>query len=115
MYRQLTLADVLATLTPLAQIRRPPADNEGDPINGDSVFPFLTPQEKQQVNTAEEALREYTRTPEGGANRRAIHSLTSKGHLATLNDDQYDRTRLVGRVSVGPWEIDISDAAPEEL
>lgn len=104
-----SLNDVLSALKPIASIPCPPGDNDGDPINADTVLPYLSPLHQQQVQYAVELLHDYTRLSDGTPNRRAVNALTRNGYPATLHEDQYDIDRFVGRVVAGEWDIDISD------
>ncbi|CAB3746046.1 hypothetical protein LMG29542_00109 [Paraburkholderia humisilvae] len=109
MFDRPTIQDVLAALKPLIGIPRPVGDNEGDPINGDTVFPYLSPKHQEQVQHAATVAYEYARTDDGEANRRALNTMTRHGFRASLDPAQYEPDHLVGRVIAGEWEIDISD------
>lgn len=104
-----TIQAVCTALKPIERIPRPAGDNDGDPINSDTVFPYLSIVHQQQVRYAEELLYDYTRTPDGQPNRRAINTLIRNGYPAGLGPSQDDYDLLLGRVRVGDWEIDISD------
>lgn len=108
-----TIQAVRAALEPIEHIPRPEGDNEGAPINGDAVFPYLSPVHQEQVRHAEEILYDYTRTLDGQPNRRAVNTVTRNGYLASLDQAQDDCELLRGRVGVGEWEIDISDPQGE--
>lgn len=89
-------------------IPRPYGDNEGDPINGASVYPYLSPEHQAIVDDALELLHAYTRVA-GEPNNRAITYLCRRGYKAALNADQYDPYRVVGFVNTENWVIDLSD------
>lgn len=109
MFDRPSIRDVIEALTPLAHIPRPDTDNEGDPINGDTVLPYLSPEHAQQVRHAATVVYEYARTADGGPDRRALNTMTRHGFYATLNSAQYEPDQLVGSVTVNGWCIDISD------
>ena len=107
-----TKKDVVAALQALQDIERPEGDNEGDPINSSTVYPYLSPQNQALVDHAEQLTNEYVRKPgdEGDEpNRRALTELKKAGFSAYLGPDQYDPYRLVGDVKVGDWTLDVSD------
>jgi hypothetical protein len=108
-----TIHDACTALKPLEHIPRPESDNEGDTINADTVFPYLSPFHQEQVRHAEEILYDYTRTSDGQPNRRALNTLTRNGYPASLDPSQDNYELLRGRVKVGEWEIDISDPQSE--
>jgi hypothetical protein len=109
MFDRPTIKELLEALKPLANIPRPYGDNEGDPINSDTVFPFLSPEHQEKVLLAEEKAYEYSRTFNGQVDRRALTTMNKNGIPANLGPSQYHQDRLVGSVTVGDWEIDISD------
>lgn len=113
MFNRPTIQEVRETLTPLIGIPRPDRDNEGDPINGDTVFPYLSPMNQELVRRAEEIVYEYARTTDGQVDRRAVNTMTKNGFRASFDPSQYDQDRLVGYVTVGDWKIDISDPRSE--
>jgi hypothetical protein len=111
-----TIKDVLAALEPLKDIERPEGDNEGEAINSPDVYNSLSSKDRSLVDHAEEVAREYMRKPghEGlEPNKRAITELNKKGYSAALNVDQYDPYKLVGRVDIGDWRLDVSDQGTE--
>lgn len=104
--------EVVAALEALRNIERPEGDNEGDPINSPSVYPYLSPQDQAKVDHAKEVANEYIRKPgdEGDEpNKRALTELSKSGFSAYLGPDQYDPYRLVGGVKVGDWDLNVSD------
>ena len=109
MYHIPTLDDACYALTSLDTIPRPYGDNEGDPINSESVYYSLSAEHQAMVEHAEEVLRIYTRTPDQQANNRAIRYLHNRGFKAHLGPDQYDPYRLVGAVETQKWTLLISD------
>lgn len=108
-----SITDVRRALEPLAPILRPDGDNEGDPINSETVFPYLCPKEQEDVRHAEEVVMEYTRAFGHEINRRALTIMGKNGFPTSLGPSQYNPERLVGTVSVGDWELDISDPHSE--
>jgi hypothetical protein len=112
-YSNLTIKDVLRAIKPLAKIPRPDGDHEGDRINSDPIMQALSPTHREEVMYAEEILREYTRHSDGQPIRKSVNTLTRNGYPSSLNEDQYDPNRVVGHVSVGDWDIDISDPRNE--
>jgi hypothetical protein len=70
-----TIQAICSALKPIERIPRPEGDNDGDPINSDTVYPYLSIAHQQQVRYAEELLYDYTRTSDGQPNRRAINTL----------------------------------------
>jgi len=111
-----TITDVLAALEPLREIKRPEGDNEGEAINSPEVYNSLSSKDRANVDHAEEVVREYVRKPGNDGdepNKRAITELNKKGIPATLNADQYDPYKLVGRVDIGEWHLELSDGSAE--
>lgn len=109
MYQRPTLQDVREALERIKKIPRPYGDNEGDPINSDTVFPELSPEHQLAVSHAYQVCFEYTRTLDGKVDRRAVGYLTRAGYRTSLDTSQYQPDRLVGSVEVDNWELDISD------
>lgn len=104
--------DVIDAIEKLRHIERPYGDNEGDAINSSSVYPLLSEDDQRLVDDAEEVAREYVRQPGNNGdqpNRRSITELNNSGYRTSLNQDQYDRSRLVGRIQIGEWDLDLSD------
>lgn len=112
MYYQPTLDDVRHILIEIDMIPRPYGDNEGDPINSASVYPYLSPEHQAIVDDALGLLNAYTREV-GEPNNRSITYLRRRGYGAALNADQYDPNRMVGYVSTENWIIDLSDQPSE--
>lgn len=112
MFYRPTIRDVVAALKPLEGIPRPDGDNEGDPINGDTVFPFLLPEHQHLVSHAENTVRNYTRTDECTVNRRGVNAMTRNNFKTNLDPSQYYPDTLSGFVQVGENKLDISDAPP---
>jgi hypothetical protein len=105
-----SIKEVRKALKPLKSIPRPFGDNEGDTINGDTVLPYLTPEQQEKVRNAEEIVYDYTRNPVGEVNHRSITTLNKNGYDASLNPGQYDPDRLIGGIGgIGEWNLDISD------
>lgn len=111
MYNRPTIKDIVNALSPLANIPCPETDNDGDPINGDTVFPYLSPEHAEQVRLAESLAHEYARRIDGEPDRRSINAMTRRGFRTTLGPAQYEPDRLTGSVTVGDWHIDISDVS----
>ena len=111
MFNRPSIRDVVNALSPLANIPRPDADNDGDPINGDTVLPYLSPEHAKQVRHAASLVHEYARRIDGEPDRRSINTMTRHGFHATLDPAQYELDRLTGSVTVGDWHIDISDVS----
>lgn len=110
MYHTPTLDDACHVLTALDSIPRPYGDNEGDPINSDSVYYSLSAEHQAMVDHAEGVVKIYTRTPDNQPNTRALNHLQRRGFKAYLGPDQYDPYRLVGAVETQVWALVISDA-----
>lgn len=107
-----TKKDVVVALQALQDIERPEGDNEGDPINSSTVYPYLSRQDQALVDRAEQITNEYVRKQgdEGEeANKRSLTELKKVGFSADLGPDQYDTYRLVGGVEVGGWTLNLSD------
>lgn len=111
MFNRPSIQDIVNALSPLANIPRPNTDNDGDPINGYTVLPYLSPEHAEQVLHAESLVYEYARGIDGGPDRRSINTMTRRGFRATLDPAQYEPDRLTGSVRVGDWYIDISDVS----
>lgn len=108
-----TKKDVIAALQALENIERPQGDNEEDAINSKAVYPYLSTQQQELVEHAENVVKKYVRKPgdEGDEpNSRSLTELNNAGYRVNLNTDQYDPSRLVGSVTVGDkWKLDVSD------
>ncbi|MHC5131842.1 hypothetical protein ACYSTU_11920 [Pseudomonas glycinis] len=115
MYHTPTLDDACYMLTALDSIPRPYGDNEGDPINSDSVYYSLSAEHKAMVDQVEDVLKIYTRTPDQQPNNRAVRYLQNRGFKAYLGPDQYDPYRLVGAVQTQEWTLVISDQKSYEI
>jgi hypothetical protein len=113
MYQEIGIQDVVRAIKPLADIPRPPGDNEGDYLNSDNIMRALSHKHRDQAIHAIQVLYDYTRESDGQPNRRSINTLTRHGFNASLNEAQEDTMRLVGRVTVGEWDVDISDPSNE--
>jgi hypothetical protein len=113
MYPPPTIKDVLQAIKLLIHIPRPVGDNEGDCINWNTIMRYLSLQHQNAVQHAVEILHNYTRHTDGQPVRKSINTLSRNGFPAFLHEDQYNPNRIVGRVSVGEWDIDISDPADE--
>ena len=114
-----TKKDVVVALQALQDIERPEGDNEGDPINSPTVYPYLSRQDQALVDHAEQITNEYVRKQgdEGEeANQRSLTELKKAGFSADLGPDQCDPYRLVGGVEVGDWTLNLSDPnnSPED-
>lgn len=106
-----TFRDVKKALDALQTIERPEGDNEGDPINSQTVYPLLKTKDQRRVDAAEIAS-EYVRNSDGTPNRRAIGTLNRNGYPIAFNEAQDDPLRMVGCVGSGDWELDLSDPVP---
>lgn len=113
MYPRPTLKDVREALERIKTIPRPYGDNEGDPINSNTVFPELSPEYQLAVSHAQQVCSEYTRTLDGRADRRAVGHITRAGYRTSLGPSQYEADRLVGSVNIEDWTLDISDSSSE--
>ncbi|CAM5441260.1 hypothetical protein [Alishewanella longhuensis] len=105
---------VLQALKEVEYIERPDADNEGEFLNSPSVYNYLSSEDQEKVDHAVEVVGDYVRNPAGKPNKRSITTLHKKGFSAHLNQDQYDPYRYVGSVTVGEWEINVSDPSSSE-
>jgi len=114
MYPRPTLKDVCEVLERIKAIPRPDGDNEGDPINSDNVFSVLSTEHQSAVSRAHQVCLEYTRTLDGGVDRRAVGHVTRRGYRASLDASQYEPDRLVGNVKIDSWNLDISDFSHNE-
>lgn len=104
-----TIRDARAALKAIEHIPRPDGDNEGDPINGVTVFPYLSKEHQALVLHAEEVVHSYARDGLHQPNRRAINAMTRNGFPAYLHPSQEDYDMMYGQVKAGEWIIDISD------
>lgn len=107
-----TKRDVVVALQALQDIERPEGDNEGDPINSPTVYPYLSPPDQALVDHALKLTNEYVRKPgdEGDEpNKRSLTELNKAGFSAYLGPDQYDPYRFVGEVKMGDWTLNVSD------
>jgi hypothetical protein len=111
-----TKKEVVAALANLSAIARPEGDNEGDPINSAGVYNYLAPEDQKRVDHAEQITNEYLRKlGDDGVepNRRSITELQKAGYASFLQPDRDDPCKLVGRVKVADWELDISDGGQD--
>jgi len=113
-FQRPTFREVRRALKTLESIPRPDGDNEGDPINGETVLPHLSPEHQDQVHAASELINRYVRTFDGQPDVRSLNTLRRNGVPASLHQSQDDPFRLVGRV--GDWErsLDVSDPGGAE-
>lgn len=108
-------AEVIEALEALVDIKRPYGENEGGAINSDTIFPYLSEEEQNLVEAAEELAITYTRRPvdrpdcDADVDRGAINELRRAGFDTHLNASQEDPYRLVGYIQVADWKLDISD------
>ena len=103
------LADITQILTLVGQIDRPYGDNEGDALNGDTIYPYLTAPQQQVVDEAERLCRVYTRDDDGSVNLRSINSLKRKGFTISLGPSQYAQDTVTGGIDFGDYTLDLSD------
>lgn len=109
MYGPISIQDIRQALKAVEDIDRPDADNDGDALNSPLVYNYLSSQDQEKVDRAVELVNDYVRDSEGAANNRAVSILNRSGFRTNFNEDQYEPDRYVGSLSVGDWEIDISD------
>lgn len=114
MFEPTSIDDVRQALKEVENIERPYADNEGDPLNSPLVYDYLSPEDQEKVDHANEVVSDYVRNPAGEPNKRSITTLNKNGFYAHFNQDQYDPYRYVGSVTVGEWKIDVSDPSSGE-
>jgi hypothetical protein len=114
MFEPSSIQDVRQALKAVEDIERPDADNEGDPLNSPLVYDYLSPEDQKKVDRAVEIVSGYVRDPAGEPNNRSITTLNKNGFRSNFNQDQYDPYRYVGSVSVGDWDIDVSDPSSGE-
>jgi hypothetical protein len=114
MNKPISIKDVRQASEAIENIKRPDADNEGDPLNSPLVYDYLSPEEQEKVDRVVEVLIGYVRDPAGEPNKRSITTLNQNGFRASFNQDQYDPDRYVGSVSIGDWDIDVSDPSSGE-
>jgi hypothetical protein len=107
-----TFKTVKAVLDEIDSIECPDGNNDGDPINSDTVYPLLKPEDQRKVEAAG-IVHEYVRNYDGTPNRRAINTLIRNGFPASFNESQEDPLRNVGRVETDDWVIDVSDPFPD--
>ena len=106
-----TKEEVVAALEELRAVVRPDGDNEGDSINSPDVYDRLAPEDQERVDHAVEITSEYLRKPGDDGeepNSRSITELRKAGFPSSLQRDRDDPYKLVGRVEVGDWELDVS-------
>lgn len=106
-----TIKTVKEALKAIETIKRPEGDNDGDPINSDTVYPLLKLEDQRKVDAAD-IVHEYVRNYDGTPNRRAINTLIRNGFPAAFHSSQEDPLHNVGRVESGDWVIDVSDPIP---
>lgn len=115
MYTPVTIDDVRQVFEEVKGIKRPDADNEGDPLNSPSVYNYLSEKDQEKVDRAVEVASDYVRNSAGEPNKRAITQLNKNGYEAYVEQSQYDHDRYVGRISgIGEWTLDVSDPSQEE-
>ncbi len=104
-YKPTTLSDVKKALNKLESIDRPNSDNEGMPINSPDVYNFLPASDQEKVDDAELTTKKYLQ--EKG--KRGVTELNKSGFTTSFGPSQYDPDSNDGTVTVGEWELDISD------
>ena len=108
-FKPITITDVSNALEAIRPIVRPDADNEGQPINGDSVYSYLSSAEQQIVDIAVDTVNSYVRVSGDEIDNRAIAHMNRRGYYTSLQSHQYEPYKLTGYVDVGEWVIDLSD------
>lgn len=105
-----TIKDLIDAFNEVLDISRPSwGDNDGEPLNSPCVYDYLSEEDQQKVDTAEDLAYRYTRLGKEEVDQRRITILNKNGYPTCLGADQYDPYRLVGTVTIGEWQIDISD------
>jgi len=113
-FKPVTIQDVVNALEPLDRIPHPEGDNEGDPLNGDTVYPHLSPKHQDQVDHAVETVTDYIRFNRDEPNNRAITEMNKKGFRTNLDPSQYTPYAFQGEVVGKSWSLDLSDPSSEE-
>lgn len=118
MFDRPTFKDVRKAFKPFSSITLPDGDNEGNPINGETLLLRFKPDDQAHVLHLEKTLYAFTRTADGQVNKRAVNTLTRNGFTASLGKSQYledwdSDHRLLGSVTYGEWKLDISDPSNE--
>lgn len=108
-HRPLTIRDVTYALEELRDVQRPYGDNEGDAINHPDVYAELPTQTQQAVDRAWSYVRDYCCHPDGEVNSRSVTLLKKRGYQISLGPYQYDPMLMAGKVTVGDWDLDLSD------
>ena len=109
MNRPITLQDVRDALAPLAYIKRPYGDNEGEPLDDPSVYDLLSDKQQASIDFAKVIVRDYVLYSDGYVNKRAVTTLCKSGFPTSIGPDQYDALRNVGQIQIGTWRLTLSD------
>jgi len=108
-YHPLTIRDVVNALEALRHVQRPYGDNEGDAINHPDVYADLPTHTQQAVDLAWRYVREYCCHIDGAINSRSETLLKKHGYQIHLGPNQYDPMLIAGVITVGDWNLDLSD------
>ena len=108
-HRPTTLQDVRDVLAPLADIKRPYGDNDGDSIDDPSVYDLLSDEEQASIDRAKATVRNYVFNSDGSVNKRAVTTLCKSGFPTSIGPDQYDALRNVGQTQIETWRMTLSD------
>ena len=112
-YYPITIHDVTAALEALRHVQRPYGDNEGDPINHPCIYDDLPPPTQEAIDSAWHHVREYCSNPDGTIKLRGVTAVKKRGYEIYLGPNQNDPYSLSGSVTVGDWELNLSDASGE--
>lgn len=112
MLKVTTIESVRQALGQLEGIERPDMDNEGDPINSESVYDYLDEDDQVKVDHALTTVRDYILDNGGDIDNRRVSEIKRNGYTINMGPSQYDPMRNAGYVEAGEWTLDLSDREP---
>lgn len=114
MNRPTTIQDVRDALAPLADMKRPDGDNDGESLDDPSVYDPLPGEQQASIDFAKVTVRDYVLDSAGDVNKRAVTTLCKSGFPTYIGPDQYDALRNIGHMQIGAWKLTLSDPSSLE-
>ncbi|WP_241077372.1 hypothetical protein [Achromobacter xylosoxidans] len=111
MYTSATPNDAVAAINAVRDIPMPDNDTEGYALNHEDVLRALSRSDEELVRRARDAVRSYLIEDHMKVNQLGLTAL-SRRFKVNLNESQYDRNALDGRIEVNKQTgtyIDLSD------
>lgn len=103
-YKPTTLSDVKKALQKIESIEVPNSDCDGMPINHPDTYNYLSREDQESVDNAEILAKKYLKK-----GKRAITELNKSGFKTYYGQSQHNPDSNDGSVTIGNWELDVSD------